>query len=72
MKLLDELKELYPGLSKKAKTHPLAAIRLTCLECMGGSKIEIENCTAECALHPFRKGKRSVPRKRKEKKNATV
>jgi hypothetical protein len=37
---------------------PLHAIKRKCLDCSGASKSEIRNCAfADCALHPFRRGK---------------
>jgi len=57
MKLIDELRDKFPGLATKSRTSPLAAIRLHCLECCGGSRKEVEECTApECVLFGFRLG----------------
>ncbi len=40
-------------------TTPMKAIRLKCLDCCCGQHLEIRLCeTTECALHPFRFGKR--------------
>ena len=37
---------------------PLKAIRLFCLNCCGGSPIEVKSCpSVRCALYPFRLGK---------------
>lgn len=37
---------------------PLAAIRMKCRDCTGGSLKEIRNCqTFDCSLHPFRMGR---------------
>lgn len=45
---------------------PLKTIRRFCLECMGGSSIEVDVCTDEaCHLYPFRYGK--DPRRKKRK-----
>lgn len=41
-----------------SKTNPVKAIRLKCLDCSGGSSIEVEKCNIPtCALYPFRLGK---------------
>jgi hypothetical protein len=38
---------------------PVKAIRAKCLECSGGSKKEVRLCRIEdCALFPYRMGKR--------------
>ena len=45
-----------------------AAIRLFCLECMGGSPAEIDACTApECPLYSHRSGRRPAPQKEEQK-----
>ena len=37
---------------------PLRAIRLKCLDCCGGSALEVKLCTvSRCALYPYRMGK---------------
>lgn len=39
-------------------TSPLRAIRLNCLDCMGGSGNEVKLCPSEqCPLYPYRFGK---------------
>jgi len=46
----------------KKKASPLKTIRLHCLECSGGSPIEVKNCPCvACKLYPYRIG-RSVNR----------
>lgn len=40
---------------------PLRAIRKHCLDCSAGSSNEVRNCVIEdCALYPFRYGRRPV------------
>lgn len=40
------------------KHNPIKAIREKCLDCCGGSTLEVKNCTCEnCHLFPFRLGK---------------
>ncbi len=54
-RLIDELREKYPGLAKKEKTSRAAAMRLFCLECTGGSGAGVKKCTAlKCTLWPWR------------------
>lgn len=54
-RLIYELKRKYPSKARRAQRSPLAAIRLFCLECMGGSFVEVKVCTCtDCTLHPFR------------------
>ena len=56
-RLVDELRERNPVLAEKAKTQRRAAIRLFCLECVGGSQREVIACTTQkCPLYPFRRG----------------
>lgn len=58
MTVKDELTAKYPKLAARAKTSPLRALRMFCLECMGGSPVDVKACTApECTLYPFRLGK---------------
>jgi len=47
-------------MTEYAKIHrPLKAIRLKCLDCMGGMHSEVKLCPIpECTLHPYRFGKR--------------
>jgi hypothetical protein len=43
---------------KAKKGSRAAAIRLFCLECMGGSTSEVLRCTSpDCALYPYRTGR---------------
>lgn len=60
MRLIEELRKKYPGLAKKEKSGSrAAAIRLYCLECLGGSAKEVKECDDTlCPLHQFRMGKR--------------
>jgi len=45
--------------STMKKTTPMKAIRAQCYDCVGGSSSEIAKCPAkECALFPYRFGKR--------------
>ena len=44
--------------NRKPIKQPLKAIRAHCLECVGGSVVEVELCTAPaCQLYPFRSGR---------------
>ena len=56
------------------KTNPVKAIREKCLDCCGGSYLEVEKCTVEsCPLFPFRFGKNPFRQKREmteEQRNA--
>lgn len=64
-RLIDALRTKYPGLDKKSKGNPLAAIRLFCLECMGGARAEVDTCTSEqCSLYVYRSGKNPYHEKR--------
>ncbi len=37
---------------------PLKAIRKNCVECMGGSSLEVKLCSlGDCSLYPYRFGK---------------
>lgn len=57
-RLIEQLRAKYPALAKRSKRAPLAAIRLFCLECMGGDHNEVTACTAPlCSLYPFRFGR---------------
>lgn len=52
--LREEIEKKYSGTAKKAKSQPRAAIRLFCIECMGGDYGEAKTCKAkECYLWPF-------------------
>lgn len=37
---------------------PLRAIRARCIDCVGGSVKDVSECHTECALNPYRFGKR--------------
>lgn len=55
--LRDDLREKYIGLSRKAdhESSRSSAIRLFCLECMGGSLADVKDCqTQACFLWPYR------------------
>ncbi len=43
------------------KNTILKAIRINCLDCCGGSTKEIEKCTVECSMKPYRFGKDQSP-----------
>lgn len=67
MKMIDELRLSRPKLGLKAdyKGSAKSAIRLACLECMGGSRRDVAGCaTQECALWPFRFGSGNEKRTR--------
>ena len=43
---------------EEKRNTPLKAIRLKCLDCMGGDYAEVKRCDLTgCSLHPFRLGK---------------
>lgn len=45
--------------------NPIKAIRAFCLECCGGSSVEVRDCTSRmCPLKPFRFGKNPYRAKR--------
>jgi len=45
--------------NKKLYKRPLKAIREKCLDCSGGSHLEVRKCPIHnCALYPYRMGKR--------------
>ena len=51
----DEIRAKYPVLASRAERGPKAAIRLFCIECMGGSKADAKACaTTGCFLWPHR------------------
>ncbi len=55
MSFREEVAAKYPALVEKAKTSRLVAVRLFCVECMGGSRNEAKACaTKACALWPHR------------------
>ncbi len=44
-----------PELRARAKTSRAAAVKLFCLECVGGVRADVRDCTAcDCALYPWR------------------
>lgn len=50
------------------KAKILKVIRAFCIECMGGSMTEVENCTApRCPLFEFRRGKDPMPSRNRHK-----
>jgi len=58
-RLIASIRAKLPKMALRAQTKPLPAIRLFCLECMGGQGSEVRSCdTTECPLHPFRLGSR--------------
>jgi hypothetical protein len=55
--LANELRERYPGIGRKAdyENSRAAAIKLFCLQCMGGSRQAVAGCEAySCPLFTFR------------------
>lgn len=59
----ERLRVLYPGLAKRRdQGSPMASIRLFCLECVAGSRVEVEKCSAPmCPLYLLRFGRRPKP-----------
>lgn len=56
-RLVEELRAKYPSMAKAAERRPRAAIRLFCLECLGGSFADVDRCSdVACPLWPFRRG----------------
>ena len=57
--LLLQLIEQNPGMTRAARTGSAKkAIRLFCLECLGGSPSEVKGCTDNiCPLWPYRLGR---------------
>jgi len=54
-KLRDELRIKYPGKARDARRQRGEAIRLYCIECVGGSQHLVRGCeTKDCFLWPFR------------------
>ena len=44
---------------------PLKAIRAKCIDCSGGSRLEVKHCpVTSCPLYPFRLGKNPFRQKR--------
>ncbi len=60
-----------PSTSRK---NPVKAIRLKCLDCSGGSSIEVEKCVLpHCALYPFRFGRNPfLPERTAAQKEASL
>ena len=50
------IRDKYPGLAKRADTGSRqAAMRLFCIECMGGIARDVSGCkSTACALWPYR------------------
>jgi hypothetical protein len=54
---LAQLRRKHPGLAERSRRSPAKAIRLFCLDCMGGSPGDVASCASQaCPLHPFRMG----------------
>lgn len=50
----------------KIITSPLEAIKEMCIDCCGGEKSWVAECTAkECAVYEFRLGKKSISKKKR-------
>lgn len=55
MTFRDELKLKYPKMNARKETSRKAAMRLMCLECVGGVSAEVAACTdSGCPMHAFR------------------
>ena len=55
MDFKQEVATRYPHMVAKAKSSRLVAVRLFCVECMGGSRSDAKACaTTGCFLHPHR------------------
>jgi len=53
MSIKDEIAKKYPALASALQRSKAAAIKLACVECMGGSGREARNCTQQdCYLWP--------------------
>jgi hypothetical protein len=51
----DEIREKLPKMAERASRSRLAAVRLFCIECMGGSARQARACeTTDCFLWPVR------------------
>lgn len=47
------------------ETNPVKAIRKFCLDCCGGSSVDVKHCSSQhCALYAFRFGKNPYRAKR--------
>lgn len=57
--LIFEIRHKYSGQARRADTgSPRAAIRLGCLECMGGSRAKVTNCKSfKCTYWELRHGR---------------
>lgn len=62
-RLILSIYKKHPGLTRKARTgSKLSAIRLFCLECLGGSSQDVKGCTdTVCPLWSYRLGKGFQP-----------
>lgn len=50
----DDIASKFQGLAARARRGPTSAIRLFCIECMGGSYNDAKRCeTRACFLWPF-------------------
>jgi len=71
--LVDEIKRKHKSLTKRALRSCLAAVRLHCLECCGGSPLIVKDCGEKCCfLYLYRMGRGPVRRKRKSKNLETL
>jgi len=59
-RLIEEIRAKKPGMAKRAAAGSRqAAIRLFCLECMGGQRQLVSGCGDRlCSLHAFRMGRK--------------
>ena len=72
--LLDDLRAKRPELAARADGGaPLAAIRLFCLHCLGGSPDEVKACSAPwCALYHYRLGRSPRPARQMSEEQRTA
>ena len=62
-RLIHQIKRRLPVMAKSAEKNRKAAIRLFCLECMGGSIEDVKICDChDCTLWPFRLGSCARPK----------
>lgn len=63
-KLIDILRAKRPGLARRVDLgHPLAAVRMFCLQCVGDSALDVKRCAIDdCPLYRFRFGRRPGPK----------
>lgn len=55
MSFRDEIRKTMPKLAARAERGAKPAIRLFCIECMGGNKRDAKHCqTRDCFLWPHR------------------